>query len=712
MTGKPFIQVSDKSLPLDFAVMELEKTLNDNPAACAVENILLSSRPESQWPCKAGEQGYSLYVTDNRIVIAGADTAGAMYGGLDLAAFFSASGNLAGLKFYTLTPFVLLRGIKFNLPLDARTPSYSDSGDSAQENIAHVWDMDFWKGFLDRMARNKFNVLSLWNLSPFPSMVQIPRYPEISLTDVKRAAHMPRGTLRGMDFFTEQQEATLVTIKKMTIEEKIAFWRNVMEYAAERCIGVYIFTWNIYTYGTQYSNYGITDSPANPITKDYVRRGTEALIRTYPLLAGIGVTAGENFRQEWKTDVREDVVWIGETYGWGVIDALAGEKDRPFTLICRSHMTGAAQMENIFKDFPHTLEMSFKYSMAHIHSTEKPRFADTFFSEMSGERKVWLTLRDDDFYLLRWADSDFVRTYLKNLPRTVLSGFYLGSDGIIWGRDYASRDEAETGSYFFDRHKLGFSLWGELAYNIEREEELFRFSFAKDFGMGGEMAYEALKNASRAIPIQQCVYWHDYDFQWYPEASASYLEREDLLVFHSVLDFTEGPACPDSGYLSIGDYCGSISRGEAPQGITPPEAADRMERYCRTALSLLQSAEGQSGNLKSADADRSSAAKNLLEDIRAMSYLGLYYAYKIRAATAVLFYRQAPQSQNAKNRRMEAVANAKEAAACWKAYSSSVAARYRPQRLDRLRNAVSPDMFDGAARFDIRICENLQGEKT
>ncbi|MDR1638045.1 MAG: hypothetical protein LBR93_12005 [Treponema sp.] len=707
MTGRPFIEVGDKSPPLDFAVTELEKAFKDNPAAAAVEKAALYSRPDPQWPCNAGEQGYSLYVNDKRIIIAGADAAGAMYGGLDLAALFSAGGDLAGLKSYTVTPFVLRRGIKFNLPLDARTPSYSDSGDSAQENIVNVWDMDFWKGFLDRMARNKFNVLSLWNLSPFPSMVRIPRYPETSLADVKRAVRMPRGTLRGMDFFTGQQESSLVTIKKMTIEEKIIFWRNVMEYAAERCVGVYLFTWNIYTYGTQYSNYGISDSPANPVTRDYVRRGTEALIRTYPLLKGIGVTAGENFRREWKTDVREDLVWVRETYGQGVMDALIREKDRPFTLIFRSHMTGAAQMEEVFKDFPHTFEMSFKYSMAHIHSTEKPRFGDKFFSEMNRERKAWLTLRDDDFYLLRWADADFVRTYLRNLPHAVLGGFYLGSDGIIWGRDYAVRDEGENGAYFFDRHKLSFSLWGELAYSIEREEGLFRFSFAKDFGLGGEMAYEALKTASRAIPIQQCVYWHDYDFQWYPEASASYLEGEDLLIFHSVLDFTQGPACPDSGYLSIGDYCDCVSRGEAPQGITPPEAAERIEQYCRAALSLLQSAEGQSVNSKSAVTGRSFAAKNLLEDIRAMAYLGLYYAYKIRAATAVLLCRQAARPQDAKNRRREAIANAREAAACWKVYSSSVAARYRPQRLDRLRNAVSPDMFDGAVCFDITICENL-----
>ena len=36
------------------------------------------------------------------------------------------------------------RGIKFNIPLDARTPSYSDNNFAAQQNIAEMWSLDFW----------------------------------------------------------------------------------------------------------------------------------------------------------------------------------------------------------------------------------------------------------------------------------------------------------------------------------------------------------------------------------------------------------------------------------------------------------------------------------------------------------------------------------------------------------------------------------------
>ena len=36
----------------------------------------------------------------------------------------------------------------------------------------------------------------------------------------------------------------------MTIEQKIAFWRGVMEYARDRGVDVALFTWNTFVYGT------------------------------------------------------------------------------------------------------------------------------------------------------------------------------------------------------------------------------------------------------------------------------------------------------------------------------------------------------------------------------------------------------------------------------------------------------------------------------
>ena len=50
-------------------------------------------------------------------------------------------------------PYMPMRGTKFNIPLDLRNPSYSDMSDSAQQNIATVWDFEFWRAYLDALAR-------------------------------------------------------------------------------------------------------------------------------------------------------------------------------------------------------------------------------------------------------------------------------------------------------------------------------------------------------------------------------------------------------------------------------------------------------------------------------------------------------------------------------------------------------------------------------
>ncbi|MCD6287923.1 MAG: hypothetical protein J7M12_02285, partial [Candidatus Hydrogenedentes bacterium] len=159
--------------------------------------------------------------------VVGADDAGVMYGGLELAEIVRCSG-LAAVQSIDRNPYMQLRGIKFNCPLDERTPTYSNhDGDSQQKNVLVMWDMDFWKAYIDDMARFRYNYLSLWNLHPFPSMVRVPGYEKIALDDVQ----------------------SVTETLKMTMDEKIAFWRNVMRYARDRNVAVYVVTWNIFITG-------------------------------------------------------------------------------------------------------------------------------------------------------------------------------------------------------------------------------------------------------------------------------------------------------------------------------------------------------------------------------------------------------------------------------------------------------------------------------
>lgn len=73
------------------------------------------------------------------------------------------------------------------------------------------------------MALNKYNMLSLWTLSPFPSLVRIPEYPLVSLDDVKRTTRPFKASLEGRNMYSSDFENSLVTVKKMGIDERSAF---------------------------------------------------------------------------------------------------------------------------------------------------------------------------------------------------------------------------------------------------------------------------------------------------------------------------------------------------------------------------------------------------------------------------------------------------------------------------------------------------------
>ena len=96
------------------------------------------------------------------------------------------------------------------------------------------------------------------------------------------------------------------------------FWRNVMQYAHDRGIEVYWFTWNIFTFGAE-GKYGITSKQNNQKTIDYFRASVRESVLTYPLLDGIGITAGEHMEERKDQFSKEN--WLWNTYGRGIVDA-------------------------------------------------------------------------------------------------------------------------------------------------------------------------------------------------------------------------------------------------------------------------------------------------------------------------------------------------------------------------------------------------------
>jgi hypothetical protein len=655
--------VDGDSGPLHFAVGEIEAALRHRgdtssrspyPASQGIgargDRIVLTTADRST--ARGSEltalpplhqEGFSLRVSSDAttgartVWVVGHDTAGTMYGGLEVAERLRIEPRgLVAIGDLDRQPHLRERGVKFNVPLDARSPSYSDPGDSAQQNIGTVWELTFWREFIDRLARHRYNLISLWNLHPFPSLVRVPEYPGVALADVQRSrvAWKEHYALQATGLDAPEILGNVETLDRLSIDEKIAFWREVMRYGRERNVKFYVVTWNLFTNGVA-GKYGITADPANATTTDYFRRSVRELILTYPDLAGIGLTTGEYLPG---LSAPEKEAWAFETYGRGVLDALAAQPQRKLTFIHRQHEAGAAEIRKRFAplmehpgvDFVY----SFKYAEAHALSSTRQRFHEKFVADIGDAPTLW-TLRNDDNYHFRWGGAAFVREFIGNLPARNTRGFYYGSDQHIWAREFLSAERAPDAPRELEiaKHDFHWLLWGRLGYEPRLDDARLIALLAGKFpGTDSARLFAAWQDASMTFPLTTGFHWGALDFQWYIEGCQSRPEpAQTPSGFHDINRFISLRPHPATDNIAIPDFVAATRSGKPRSGTTPLQVAERLHAHADRAFAALE-------HLQPTVA-RDPELRRTLEDIRAMAHLGKYYGHKIRAATELAFFR-------------------------------------------------------------------------
>lgn len=608
-------------------------------------------------------EGFSVIKIGKGFKVIGKDPAGAMYGGLDLAETIRSEG-VAAIRPTLQNPYMHMRGIKFNIPLDVRSPSYSDVSDAAQNNMAEMWNMEFWKRYIDILAKSRYNCISLWSMHPFNSLVKVPEYPDVALTDVKRSkGPFKEGySLYGVGWKGKEFE-NYETLKRMTIEEKIDFWRAVMSYGKSRNIRFYLITWNIFDYGIE-GKYGITDDARNPTTIDYFRKSVKQLILTYPDLAGIGITTGENMFERpvepGKKDLhmkpadKED--WIVKTYVAGTLDALEVQSGRQIRFIHRMQMAEAneilAKMEPLRKHPNVDFVFSFKYAQAHVYSATKQPFSEGFVPIIQGKVKTLWTLRNDDNYLFRWGAPDFVREFMKNIPYDVSQGYYYGHDGFTIGREFTQLYPESPRQLEIEKHWLQWMLWGRLGYEPDySNNRIIALLNTRYPEVDGRKLFDAWQKASMVYPRVTGFHWGALDFMWYIEGTRgrpSYTKEQGAQTktgFHDVETFINIPPHKYAGVQSIPNFVD----GNQTQDISPLALANLIEQDVEAAASYLR----EFGSVKNRE------LRLTLDDINIVCEMGHYYADKIRGSTFVALARRS-KLQSDKEKAIAALTEAAE----------------------------------------------------
>ena len=208
-------------------------------------------------------------------------------------------------------------------------------------------------------------------------------------------------------------------------------------------------------------------------------------------------------------------------------------------------------------------------------------------------------------------------------------------------------------------------LWGRFGYNPNlSNQRLIQILQERYPHVPATDLFAAWQNASMVYPKTTGFHWGSLDFQWYIEACKSRPgPAKTKTGFHDVNRFITLEPHKGTDNISIPDYVKSIVAGKEPPGTTPIEVSDQIHRHADRALSIL--------NGLSHGGDKE--LRLTLGDIRAIAYMGKYYAHKIRGAAELALFRETKQQGH----QDAAVRELTEAARFWRLYISTALKQYK-----------------------------------
>jgi len=623
-------------------------------------------------PLALGKEAFALRRTSSEegwaVWAFGGDDTGLVYAGLDVARQVRRRG-LSTFTEKTEAPAFPFRALKFNLPWS----TYREH-ETLSLHYETCRDLAFWERFLDMMAENRFNRLTLWAIHPWTSMVRPRGFPEASgLSDAE-------------------------------LREWQSFWHGLFGMARERGIKTFMVNWNIFTSPEFSRAHGVAeysqhldggyngDGDYSELVQRYNREVVAQVLEEYPELTGIGVSQNERMK-----GVPEEVwqQWIVDTY-FTVVE----EADRDVELMVRGHthpapaLTRAAIETNAHR-LPDPVWLPLKFNWSHGHAS--PRLAyihggsssDEWWNPAPKDYKVVFTIRNEDFFVLRWGQPDFIRELLASNDQDFVGGFMIGSETYIPAKEFITRPgDHLTWDYAFEKQWLFYEMWGRLLYDPDTPDSEFEAGFDERYGPGvGETLVAAHRHAGR-MPLALASYRSSsWDFTLYSEG---FLEGAEQTWRGQNFDAT-------SAFLSVDEIIGSSvldprlcnvrdlvlheeGGGDGPACEVPPDVvADSLQGDGRAALSLMDGLEATDPTLGHEKAD-----------VETWAHLSLYFAEKLRGSIALERCRQSGSRPSG----ARAVQHLQKALGHWEAVIETVDPYFDDMPLLHLGDAYITQEFD------------------
>lgn len=622
--------------------------------------LLVQIRPD---PDRSAE-GFSISRQGDFVSVTGFGPVGAMYGLLDVEETVRLYG-WAHIAPTIQEPFLKKRGVKFNLPFQP----YAD-GEIFEKNRETIKSLDFWKEYLEFLAANRYNCLSLWSENPFEYMVDIPKYPDASDISAEERRKYRR-------LFTD----IFSIARGLGIDVYIITWNLRISPGIARGLGL---PEELSRYNHHSRSIGLRQH--SEIIRDYFREAVKTLFQTYPDLTGIGTSNSE----ELTGTPREREQWVADTYLEGL-----RELGCPVPFIHRTNMSNGVIAQDMFLSRYNASEkyISWKYSNAHMYSHPLPQFESIFHAwgdmDMDGFRVLY-TVRNDDFHNLRGCDPDFIREYIRGMKKPYVDGFYWGADGYVWAGEHQhvpNHPHVEW-NYSFQKHWMQHEMIGRLAYNPELPTSLWNDRFTALYGENdGPALFRGLCAGVRILCAVNRLYWLNYDFHWHPE---SLLGREG---FKTIYDFMAGVPMPQVNVMGMREYA---ERGEAAADgrETPPQILEHIQKQ----LDILSCSIGQIDEQELAGEEEC-----VFWDVKAWYALGNYYLRKLHAAIELLIYERSGDGE----RKEHGISLLREAVLFWKELSLIGSQHYLPYYMARVEQTFGWGYYLREVERDVTRAEKV-----
>jgi hypothetical protein len=595
--------VADPRSPLDFGRIEIDAALTETKlpgrvcigtvvtpsvqAALTASGVSLDARPES----------FVVFPGGDRTWVVGRDATGAMYGAYELAERLRlGTALLPPAQAIAMAPAVPVRAANLFLTLPAQ-------GETAW------WFLDpaFWTEYLDLLVRARLDFLDMHAMydldnTYFPNALlyfgQSATFPDVGAPAADRARNV----------------AMLGTIVAMAKARGIQV--GLMSYAA-----------NLDLDGVTPPAHGLQD----PDLGQYTREAVADVARRVPDLSRLGFRIGES---------GESASWYLGTFLAGVQDAGTG-----VGLYTRTWLTSKQDILSIATAFgPSTIveakyngeQLAAPYQIAggHMAAYWAGYSYQDFLEAPAPYAFVFQVRAGGTHRIFRHASFERARRAAGTFTLSGGRGFtFEAAHAYLPQRDFYHAPADVFSPWVFRRDELAYLLYGRLAYDPGAPEAAIRRALAAR--VGTDALWPSVQAASDIVPWIQMTHTCGPDQRHFaPELELG----GNVGYWASASNAAPSPAsCQVTGYHGPFDDFAVASPFDEASDLLASRPTARLAPSDVARIILADVATARAAASVAVDPSNAEA-RDVVRECQALADLGEYFAYKLRAATALAVY--------------------------------------------------------------------------